>query len=246
MSCIVLKNHWLIHVLLGVCAEYFDETVSCRQTLLHMMSLEDSIKFSVEKKMRPDGSAISIEERIRPWTEALEEIRSLIPPISRTRALWKAGFILTITSAVLSSLLSLSGILLVSVLRGKIDRWILHAGAILDSIMLITAGILFIFAVRSSPRALLKISEVRPVEPKDYIGGAFVFLFMSASFKLASIGLVFAAVFLPEVFIADFCCHRKRKPAMDLEGACAVEQWSEGGGPTSDRVRLREGDQDTS
>lgn len=189
-----------------------------------MTSLEDSIKFSVEETMRLEGSAISIEERIRPWTEALEEIRTLTPPIARTRALWKAGVVLTITSALLSSLLSLSGILLVSVLRGKVDRWILYAGAILDSMLLITAGTLFIYATRSSPRALLRISEVKPVEPKDYIGGAFVFLFMSASFKLASIGLVFAAICLPEVFIADFCCHRKRKPPVNLEGACAIEK----------------------
>lgn len=87
-----------------------------------------------------------------------------------------------------------------------------------------TAGTLFIFTTRNSPRALLRISEVKPVEPKDYIGGAFVFLFMGASFKLASIGLVFAAIFVPEVFIADFCCHRKRKPPINLEGACVIEK----------------------
>ncbi|KAF7549173.1 hypothetical protein G7Z17_g6573 [Cylindrodendrum hubeiense] len=198
-----LPNHWYWGFS-GVCAIHgnnSDDKVSCKKSFPPTMTIEDMITFAVTTQLDEDTSSAAIAKHIKPWTSALAQVEDDLAPASRPKTYFKAAVALTLISTILSILLLPLGIASLSVLRGKLHRWILYGIAFLDAMSFLGAGILAIYAMNDGPRGLIQLSDIDQGNERTFIGPGFYVLFAGVLFTLISIGLFFCIAFIVLILI---------------------------------------------
>ncbi|KAH7156534.1 hypothetical protein EDB81DRAFT_880847 [Dactylonectria macrodidyma] len=200
-----LPKHWYWG-LSGVCTVHgssnnSDEQVSCEKSFPPTMTIADMITFAVTTNSDAGTSSAVIAKHIKPWTSALAQVEDDLAPASRPKTFFKAAVALSLISTILSLALLPLGIAALSVLRGKLHRWILYAIAFLDAMSFLGAGILAIYAMNEGPRSLIQLSGIDQGNERTFLGPGFYVLFAGVLFTLISIGLFFCLAFIVVVFI---------------------------------------------
>ncbi|RSM02544.1 hypothetical protein CDV31_010849 [Fusarium ambrosium] len=196
-----LPNHWYWG-LSGVCAMYPDEkTPICQRSFPPTMTIEDMITFAVETKMSGEASESSITKRVKPWTNALSQVKDDIPSSSRPESLLKGAVALSLISTLLSFLVLPLAVLSLSLLRGKLQRWVYYCIAMVDTMAFLGAGILVIYAMNDGPRSLIQLSGIDQGNERTFVGPGLYVLFAGVLFKLISIGIFFSIAFIIVIMI---------------------------------------------
>lgn len=165
------------------------------------MTIEDMITFAVTTQFDEDTSSAVIAKHIKPWTSALAQVEDDLAPASQAKTYFKAAVALTLLSTILSFLLLPLGIASVSVLRGRLHRWILYGIAFLSAMAFLGAGILAIYAMNDGPRGLIQLSGIDQGNERTFIGPGFYVLFAGVLFTLISVGLFFCVAFILVILI---------------------------------------------
>ncbi|KAH6991079.1 hypothetical protein BKA56DRAFT_610639 [Ilyonectria sp. MPI-CAGE-AT-0026] len=198
-----LPNHWYWG-LSGVCTVHgntSDDKVSCKKSFPPTMTIEDMITFAVTTQFDEDASSAVIAKHIKPWTSALAQVEDDLAPASQPKTYFKAAVALTLVSTILSFLLLPLGIASMSVLRGRLHRWILYGIAFLSAMAFLGAGILAIYAMNDGPRGLIQLSGIGQGNERTFIGPGFYVLFAGVLFTLISVGVFFCVAFILVILI---------------------------------------------
>ncbi|KAM0441179.1 hypothetical protein ACHAPT_000485 [Fusarium lateritium] len=196
-----LPNHWYWG-LSGVCVIHPDEkSPTCQRSFPPTMTIEDMITFAVKAKMPEDASESAIAKRVKPWATALSQVKDDLPPSSRPESFLKGAVALTIISTLLSFLVLPLAVLSLSLLRGKLQRWVYYGIAMIDTMAFLGAGILIIYAMNDGPRSLIQLSGIDQGNERTFVGPGFYVLFAGVLFKLISIGIFFSIAFIIVILI---------------------------------------------